>query len=164
LSLLLSYLSTIDARCPGCGYALRGCTSEQCPECGRGLHLALGAESRLRPLWLMSMFGPAVCVALSAWLLKPLLGPLQSATAIPRQTIVLTGAGLMPRTPPPSWNGLVLGLLLLLASGALLALAVGGRRRLSQMAPAPRLALALSLFVSPLLLLGLVRLYVALSA
>jgi len=40
------FLATHDAACPGCGYALRGVQSEQCPECGRRLVLELEREWR----------------------------------------------------------------------------------------------------------------------
>lgn len=37
--LLASYLADRDVACPGCGYNLRGCKSQQCPECAESIKL-----------------------------------------------------------------------------------------------------------------------------
>lgn len=39
--LLRAFLERHEAECPGCGYSLRGCVTEVCPECGAGLALTL---------------------------------------------------------------------------------------------------------------------------
>lgn len=41
---LARYLAERDARCPGCGYNLRGLKEGTCPECGFGLNLGAVRE------------------------------------------------------------------------------------------------------------------------
>ncbi len=62
--LLRAYLEQHEAACPTCGYSLRGCVTEVCPECGAGLALAL-APRRVdrRTLLLLAMMLAWVLIA-----------------------------------------------------------------------------------------------------
>ena len=39
--LLKAYLADRDVPCPGCGYSLKGCVADKCPECGHKPSLAI---------------------------------------------------------------------------------------------------------------------------
>jgi hypothetical protein len=47
--LLKAYLADRDVPCPGCGYSLKGCVAEACPECGHAVTLAIGDTFWTRP-------------------------------------------------------------------------------------------------------------------
>ena len=69
--LLQLFLADRDIPCPGCGYNLRGLTTDRCPECNQPLSLRVGlTEPRLGP-WLAAISGALsgagaclVCLAL----------------------------------------------------------------------------------------------------
>jgi hypothetical protein len=162
-TLLGAFLRDARARCPRCRYSLHGCGAAQCPECGLPLRLALAETQTVTAWWLMAMFGPATCVLLCLQLLHPMVAKVQNLLADPRLVVVFR-AGATPASELPDWGRTALGLALLLACGALLALAAGGRARLARMHPPLRAILALCLLATPLLLLALLRVYTHVAA
>lgn len=59
--LLTEYLATRNAKCPLCGYNLRGLTSPRCPECGRRLRLSIGLTEPYLGAWVL--LAAATCAA-----------------------------------------------------------------------------------------------------
>jgi hypothetical protein len=57
--LLQAYLAERDCPCPGCGYNLRGLTSETCPECAQGLTLQVGLTEPRLGRWIAGLVGAA---------------------------------------------------------------------------------------------------------
>ena len=55
---LMRYISTTDARCPGCDYNLGGLLADRCPECGRQLTVRGLVKHRHRsPIFRATGFG-----------------------------------------------------------------------------------------------------------
>jgi hypothetical protein len=62
---LLRYLRDRDAWCPVCRYNLRGLTVPRCPECGRGLRLAIRATEPVLGAWIFLAFTAFAMTGLS---------------------------------------------------------------------------------------------------
>lgn len=60
---LAAFLAQSDARCPSCRYALRGCTSDKCPECGASLTLEVGVGRDSSGWWLAGLIGLNISIA-----------------------------------------------------------------------------------------------------
>src|SRR5678816_291678 len=65
------FFRSSDARCPSCGYSLRGNESDRCPECGAAVAVGLIVTKRLSTWWLAGVFGAAISSAMSIFLLWP---------------------------------------------------------------------------------------------
>jgi hypothetical protein len=60
---LAAFLSSRDVPCPGCGYNLRGLTSDHCPECYQHLVLSVSLAEPPVVQYVLAMVGLAACGA-----------------------------------------------------------------------------------------------------
>ncbi len=121
-TLLASYLRDRDVPCPGCGYNLRGITTDRCPECSRAIALhVMGASTPLESTRRLSLWAIWILLAGFVWRLGfqvyfaintysrilPALPPVQQAFLISSQVsgfivacvcITLLGRGLRRRS------------------------------------------------------------------
>lgn len=74
---LASYLAEHDVPCPGCGYNLRGLTSDRCPECHQRLQLTVGLVEPRLGLWIAGLV--ALACGLGFFLVFTLFGSLYLA-------------------------------------------------------------------------------------
>jgi hypothetical protein len=66
---LAQFLADRDAPCPGCGYNLRGLTSDRCPECNQFLVLRVGLAEPRMGWFLTAVIGAAAGLGLNGLLL-----------------------------------------------------------------------------------------------
>ncbi len=57
--MLKAYLAERDVACPGCGYSLKGCASDRCPECGQGIVIGVWRQP-----WLLRWKRP---ISVATW-------------------------------------------------------------------------------------------------
>lgn len=155
-TLLAAFLADSDARCPACGYALRGGTSDKCPECGSRLMLEI-ASTNGSAWWLAGILGLSASAVLTflgvLGLSQMILNELQRP-GIRSQV----RAGFAPQSELPSWTPIILlAALLLLITLALARLAT---RRLPFMhwSWRRRMLIGLLAAASPLITLAVIPL------
>jgi hypothetical protein len=82
--LLKAYLADRDVPCPGCGYSLKGCASDTCPECGNEIRITVDQRvGRLGPFVIgLSgiMFGLGLYLPMFCYML---LRPMRSTSRMP---------------------------------------------------------------------------------
>lgn len=76
--LLAAYLARHDARCPGCGYNLRGLETDRCPECGAGFEIGLRGVMPGMRTWIACVI--MTCVGLGFAAMITLIGGLELLT------------------------------------------------------------------------------------
>jgi hypothetical protein len=158
--LLTAFLRDSDGRCPACQYALRGCTSDRCPECGAKLSLAIAADQRHEAWWLAAVMGAATAWLMSAALLLMVLGPIASTVHDP-SIFILVGRGQAPTSSLPNWPTTVGVCRLTIATSLWLAWIIT-RRRVMRGAPLPtRVVLLVLGSASPIITLGLIALLIS---
>lgn len=64
--LLKAYLAERDVACPGCGYNLKGCVTEKCPECGSKIGIRVQAQAQT--LWWLPILVVTGWAAMIAYL------------------------------------------------------------------------------------------------
>ena len=103
--LLASFLADSDARCPSCRYALRGCISDKCPECGCELALAIASAggARTSTWWFASIGGCALAALLSILLLLALLDNVGNVLRNPWLSVNVR-SGFAAASELPLWN------------------------------------------------------------
>lgn len=123
---LARFVATHDARCPRCAYALRGATSDACPECGAALVLALQARPTADAAWTTMLIALALLagIGLRRWVLE--------------LTSDLPSLDLAVHLPIP-WLIVHAGIL---AAPLVLIASLLGRRRAQRWRPAARWAIA----------------------
>jgi hypothetical protein len=146
--ILTAFLARTDARCPSCGYGLRGCPSGRCPECGMMLQLAIAHRPRSAFLWWVGLFGfmlglgPAIALAMElalpigSWLTRD-------------QTRQLIQAGLAPASAAPSASALAASTALALACSCGAAWLLSQRRSFATVPTGWRIASAALGVLSP---------------
>lgn len=65
--LLKAYLADRDVACPGCGYSLKGCEAEACPECNRAIRLALHQPGWIERSRLLFIWASSACSLYAIW-------------------------------------------------------------------------------------------------
>jgi hypothetical protein len=81
--LLKAYLADRDVPCPGCGYSLRGCVAESCPECARPFALGVSREPWMTnhlglfwsALWIAFLYHALIAAFIIAEFVKSGLAP-----------------------------------------------------------------------------------------
>ncbi|MHC4109294.1 MAG: hypothetical protein ACYSTY_14540 [Planctomycetota bacterium] len=112
-------LRDLDVRCHTCGYNLRGCTSDQCPECGVELKLAIDSADSRRGWWLASLFGTGLSTLLWVTLLLKVITPVATALQNP-QWQAMVAAGLQNVAGLPRWRSILFTIMCCLISGGYL--------------------------------------------
>ena len=160
-SAIAAALRDLDVRCHTCGYNLRGCTSDQCPECGVELKLAIDSADSRRGWWLASIFGTGLSALFWITLLLKIVTPVAMALQNP-QVHAMVSAGLASPTGLPRWRSILFTIMCCLLSGGLLCWVVSSRRLFDRWRKINRQLVGLSLLALPLLMIGLVYLFVRL--
>lgn len=151
--MIAAFLADSNARCPACTYALRGCTSDKCPECGCALTLAIASLRTMSGWWLAGVLGLSLSVA-SVFLTLLGLGVFIINHLQRPGLQVQVRSGMASSSELPRWPMIVaLTVLLLLLTLALARL--GSRRHAFLRMPNPqRAVLGLLAAASPLLTLA----------
>ncbi len=154
--LLTAFLRDSSARCPACGYALRGASSDRCPECGSSLSLSVvSAKPRASMWWLASTFGAALAVLISLCLLVAMLDTV-TATLVNPWLAQNVRAGMASRLELPNWRAIILLLACALLSGLLLAWLIHSRRTFATWPMWTRVIVGVACWLSPALVLGVI--------
>ena len=161
---LAHYLQSVDARCPHCGYQLRGNQSSACPECGAALRLALAMREHLgwRGAWLAGVFGLTLASLVLVMLLALILRPLATLLHYPQVRQLALG-GFASSDTLPNWSSIVATTALAILALTLLAIMLSSRRAFSALPRAAQFALGLAAAVSPLVVLGGLALLIRVS-
>ena len=161
-SAITAALRDLDVRCQTCGYNLRGSTSDQCPECGVKLKLAIDSTDSRRGWWLASMFGTGLSTLVCITLLFKIVTPVATVLQSPQIQAMVVGAGLAELAGLPRWRSILFTIMCCLISGGLLCWVVSSRRLFDRWRKINRQLVGLSLLALPLLMIGLVYLFVRL--
>ncbi len=153
---LQAALGDMDVCCETCGYNLRGCTSDHCPECGVPLTLIVGSSDARSGWWLASIFGSGLSTLISIVLLLHIIAPVAAVLQNPQ--IRMGGFG----TSLPRWRSITFTLACALICGGLLCWVVVNRRQFNRLKKINRQLLGLVILASPLALIGLLLLFVRL--
>jgi hypothetical protein len=156
-ALLTAFLASSDARCPSCRYALRGCTSDKCPECGTPLELQVASRGGVSAWWVAGIVGLSMSLAMvflgllgmSTVLLNVLHNP-----GIRAQV----RAGFASPNELPSWTPIVALAVLLLVLTLAISWLAARRERFNRLPLSRRAMIGLSAAASPLIVLGAIAL------
>jgi hypothetical protein len=154
---LIGYLRESDVLCPSCGYSLRGCAGERCPECGVAFTLGLVVSRPASMWWYVGLLGAAASVAMSAWLMFRIFSRAMLLVEDPSLP-VLVQAGMMPSSAIPHWPIAIATMLLMLATFLLLAVMLASRRRFALWPLRRQMLWGALALATPLLVLGIVAL------
>jgi hypothetical protein len=150
------FLRDSDARCPACGYALRGCTSDKCPECGRALALTIASgASPGSASWIAAVLGCGLSGLIAIVLLIHSLEYVAFALHNPG-AVQTVRAGFAPSSDLPRWSAVFGPLLLAMLSLAALAWLVARRRTFLTWTKQRRAWIALVCWLSPIIMLALI--------
>lgn len=154
-SLLTTFLAGSDARCPSCGYALRGCTSDKCPECGASLTLEIGIGRDTSGWWLAGLIGLNVSIAMLFLLVIGLGASVVTELQNPglRPSV---RAGFASSSELARWSVIVPLTMLLVAQVMAMAALAARRASFTRMANPRRAWLGFLAGASPLVTLGIV--------
>lgn len=154
---LTAFLANSDARCPSCRYALRGCTSDKCPECGCELALAIAAANNpAAPVWwYAAVYGCGVAVFLSLALLAQMLGKVVRVLEDPNLPTMVR-SGFAPMGDLPRWSAIFVVVLLCLLTGLLLAWMIRQRRNFERWSAAKQVVVGALCWMSPAIVLGFI--------
>ena len=156
-SVVTAFLANSNARCPACRYALRGCTSDKCPECGCELALEIASTggARTSTWWFASIGGCALAALLSIILLVSLLDGVVRVLRNPwlAQNV---RSGFMPATELPHWARIFTVVAINAMVILLAAWVIAHRRAFEQWSPQRRTWIGLVCWLSPAIVLGLV--------
>jgi hypothetical protein len=148
--LLKAFLAASDARCPSCRYALRGCTSDKCPECGLGLSLQVATRVSGGAWWMTAIIGLSISAALSLLLLGGLAAAIFAELRNPGLRASVQ-AGFAPRSELVSYGALT-------TAGAILSLVIislgwvgSMRQRYIRMSARKQVAIGMLAAASPLI-------------
>ncbi len=158
-SAITAALRNLDVRCDTCGYNLRGSTSDQCPECGVELKLTIDSTDSRRGWWLASIFGTGLSTLFWITLLLNIATPVATALQNP-QVQAMVSAGFASSTGLPRWRSILFTIMCCLISGGLLCWVVSSRRLFDRWRKINRQLVGLSLLALPLLMIGVVYLFV----
>lgn len=62
---MAAYLTDQDVKCDTCGYSLRGCTTDVCPECGKTIVLPIDRSMRASAAWRAALVLYSIATALT---------------------------------------------------------------------------------------------------
>jgi hypothetical protein len=146
-----------DVKCPACRYSLRGCQSDRCPECG--CELALAVVPR-RPLasawWSAAVYGTVVSAIVSTFILAAMLPKVVDVLETPH-LFQWVRAGVESRTRLPNWFTLIAIVIINAMVGLCLAWLLNSRTAFHRRPAMQRALIALGCWLSPLLVLGMIR-------
>ena len=156
---LTAFLANSSARCPGCGYALRGCTSDKCPECGCELALGIvSAKPTTSTWWIASVFGSALSVFLCVVILTHFMTMVTAVLQMPG-LVKSVRAGFASSNELPRWPAVFTMVILCLLSGGSLAWVIAHRRAFAQLPTARRMLVGVLCWLSPLIIFGFIALW-----
>ncbi len=136
--LLTLFLADRDARCPVCGYNLRGNRSSACPECGVSLDLRVGSVHLRLGAWIAALVG--TCLP---------LGLVANLTAVVALSLLRGGS-----SRASGWPTLITGLAMSALLAAVLWLLIWKRRSFFRKAPRRQRDLAVGATVLGLMFAG----------
>ena len=154
---LRGFLRDANVPCPGCGYSLRGCAGERCPECGSAFTLGLVLTHATSAWWFAALMGALASVAMAAWLVFRIFSRVVVVVEDPSLRM-LVDAGMAPTSALPNWNIAIASVALMLAALLLLAAVLGLRRRFALLPNRWQRFWGVLALISPLLVLGVVAL------
>ena len=154
--LLTSFLANSDARCPACRYALRGCTSDKCPECGCELALAIDmAGGRTSTWWYAALGGCAVALLIGILMLISLL---ENVAGVMRNPWLSQNvrSGFTSVSELPQWNRIFAVVAVNCLVVLLAAWVIARRREFSGWSRQRRAWVGLVCWLSPAIVLGFI--------
>jgi predicted RNA-binding Zn-ribbon protein involved in translation (DUF1610 family) len=158
--LLTSFLADSDARCPACRYALRGCTSDRCPECGTQLMLRIGSGRESSAWWLAGLIGLNISIAV---ILLCLIG-LGTGVVTELQHPGLRAqvrSGFASSGDLPRWTPIMLLTIMLVALTLIMSYLATRHDAFARTSNRQRAVLGLLAAASPLITLGLIAMIAA---
>lgn len=156
--LLVSFLAHSDARCPSCRYALRGCTSDKCPECGRELTLQIVASQGVRSAWwIAAVYGVSIASILSLIMLALLLRRVVAVLEDPNIPAMVR-AGYASQGDLPQWPSIFTVFALNAIAGIILALLIRRREAFVRLSAYQQAALGMLCLLTPAIMLGILNL------
>ena len=154
--ILASFLANSDARCPSCRYALRGCMSDKCPECGCELGLAVvGAGPSTSTWWFAAIAGCGVAALITLLLLVALLDNVAGVLRNPwlPQNV---RSGFTSVSELPQWSRIFIVVALNAFIGLLMAWVIARRHAFSQWSRPHRTWVGLVCWLSPAIVLAFI--------
>ncbi len=151
--LLTRFLKENDIRCPSCGYSLRNCQSEKCPECGATLELSL----RARPVsawWWVGLIGLVISEIMPTILLATSL-PSAQRIGTAEEVSQMVARRFSPSSELIEWSPLVQLAIVVSAGAILLGLLIASRRRFGGWNRFAQMSAGLAGALSPVLVIGL---------
>lgn len=154
--LLTGFLANSDARCPACRYALRGCTSDKCPECGCELALVIAKAGRATSTWwFASIAGCGVSALISLLLLVSLLDNVAGVLRNPWLSQNVR-SGFTSVSELPQWNRIFIVLAINALIGLLMAWVIARRRAFGEWSRPRRTWIGMACWLSPAIVLGFI--------
>ncbi len=162
--LLAEYLSVTSIMCPSCRHDLRGSSGDRCPECGVPLHLRVETRRADTSIWWwMGVFGAALAGIISGRLALAAHEKVIALVDNPQLPMYVRG-GFSPNSSLPNWTGVVTLTLLCLLCLAALGYLLGSRRTFGLLRLPMRIVIGVVFFALPLIVLGVVRVYLSMAA
>ena len=153
------FFSTSDARCPSCGYSLRGNESACCPECGAAIALGVIVTRRVSTWWLAGVLGAALSLGMSIVLLWPGLELVAAIVYNPMMKAQVR-SGFAPMSSLPNWTTIWLLTILAILCCLTLAWLIASRHSFNRWTPKSQILAGGVCLVSPLILLAIVQILV----
>jgi hypothetical protein len=156
-ALLTVFLANSDARCLVCHYALRGCASDKCPECGCELALEIASPRTMSGWWLAGVMGLSFSAAMAFCMMFGMGGWIAYSMQHPG----LRGqarAGFASSAELPRWMAILALTALLVVITLALASLASRRRQFLRMENPRRACLGLFAAIYPLLTLAVIAL------
>lgn len=155
--ILATFLAASDARCPACRYALRGCTSDRCPECGRELALRIVTGGAAHSMWwIAAIYGVGVAAFLSLVMLAHLLKRVIAVLENPNMPAMVR-AGFTPQGDLPHWPSIFIIIALNGVAGIILACLIRRREAFARLNAFQQAALGGLCWLTPAIMLGVLN-------
>jgi hypothetical protein len=148
------FFRTSDARCPSCGYSLRGCESDRCPECGAAITLGVIVTRRVSTWWLAGVLGAALSVGMSIVLLWPGLELVAAILYNPMMKAQVR-SGFAPMSTLPRWNTIWLLTIVMIFGCLTLAWLIASRPSFNRWTTKIQILAGGACLISPLIFLAI---------